>query len=269
MGEDDRSLRFTSGRVKRLRALLRARAERAETGLLVVEGTRAIEEAFDAGATVEALYAAPEASRRCPGLLERAAEAGVVVEWLAEGVAERVSDTVTPQPLFAVAASPVIDLRSLAADDLLVVLVGVREPGNAGTLVRSAEAAGASAVVFCRGSVDPSAPKVVRAAAGALFHLPVVRGEDPREVLDVLAERGVRRLATSARSGEAYDLVDWGERSALVLGNEARGLPAELDEALDGWVTIPHEGRSGSINVAMAGSVVLFEAARQRRHRCR
>ncbi|HVM41629.1 MAG TPA: RNA methyltransferase, partial [Acidimicrobiia bacterium] len=143
-----------------------------------------------------------------------------------------------------------------------VVLVDVREPGNAGTIVRGAEAAGATAVVFCRGSADPFAPKVVRASAGALFHVPVVVGGEPGEVLDVLAQRGVRRLGTAVNAGVSYTELDWTVPTAIVVGNEAWGLPPTAP--VDAMVTIPMPGRSESLNVAMATAILLFEAARQR-----
>lgn len=256
---------FTSAPVQRLRSLLSRRATREEAGAFVVEGVRAVADALGTGATLEVVFAAPEADHRCPELLEAARARQIPVERLAAGVTERVSDTVTPQPVLAVARIPHHTLAELADTSLLVVLADVREPGNAGTIVRSAEAAGASAVVFCRGSVDPWAPKVVRASAGAVLHLPIVQGGDAGEVLEVLAQREVRRLGTTARGGVVYDEVDWSPPTALVFGNEAWGLPEPVADRLDGTVTIPIAGRTESLNVAMAASILLFEATRGRR----
>lgn len=249
--------------VRRLRRLLARPSERRATGSLVVEGVRAVRTALDGGAAVEVVYAAPEASERAGDVLAAAREAGARVEWLAPGVLERVAGTVTPQPVLAVVGIVETTVGALTDRSLVVVLAGVREPGNAGTLVRSAEAAGASAVVFGRGSVDAWSPKVVRASAGALFHVPVISGET-REVLDLLAQAGVRRRGTAAAAGAPYDTVDWSEPTALVLGNEAWGVPRDVEPAIDEWVTIPLAGRSESLNVAMAGSVLLFEARRHR-----
>ena len=187
-----------------------------------------------------------------------------MVHRLAPGVLERVADTATPQPVLAVARRPVLGLDDLAGADLLVVGVDVRDPGNAGTLVRSAEAAGAQGVVFCRGSVDVTNPKTVRASAGALFHVPVVEGGDPQEVLGVLGDRGLVRIGAAARGGEQPDRVDFTRPVALVLGNEAWGLPEPVMAALDGVVTIPMPGRAESLNLGMAASILLYEACRQR-----
>lgn len=186
------------------------------------------------------------------------------VHTLQAGLIERVSDTVTPQPLLAIAPWIDVPLDTVRAADFLVVCVDVRDPGNAGTVLRSAEAAGASAVVFCDGSVDVFNPKTVRASAGSLFHVPVVNGGPVDDVLATLGTWGVRRLGTVAHGGAAYDEVDLRSPVALVLGNEANGLPEDV--VLDERVTIPMAGRGESLNVGMAAAVLAFEVARQRRH---
>jgi TrmH family RNA methyltransferase len=158
-----------------------------------------------------------------------------------------------------------VELGALDREGLVLVAVTVRDPGNAGTLIRSAEAAGASGVVFCGNSVDPHAPKVVRSSAGAVFGIPVVEADDPVKVLDALGGQGRRRLAAVASGGESFDRVDLTGPVALVLGNETDGLPARLDAHVDGRVTIPVEPPAESLNVGMAGTVLAFEAVRQRR----
>jgi RNA methyltransferase, TrmH family len=255
----------TDARVRRIRRLLHQRPVRRAEGAFVVEGANAIAAALLAGAELEALYVAPEAEATCPELLALAADRGLDVLPLAAGVLERVSDTVTPQPVLAVARRRPAILADLVTADLVVVGVDVRDPGNAGTLVRSAEAAGAQGVVFCRGSVDVTNPKTVRASAGALFHVPVVEGGDPQEVLGVLGEAGLVRIGTSARGGLPPDQADLAGRVALVFGNEAHGLPADVASGLDGMVTIPMAGRTESLNLGMAAAILLYEAQRQRR----
>jgi TrmH family RNA methyltransferase len=223
-----------------------------------------ITEALDAGVALEAIFVAPDAEAVRP-LLQRALDAGVRVHTLQAGLIERVSDTVTPQPVMAIAPWVDVPLDDIRASDFVVVCVDVRDPGNAGTVLRSAEAAGASAVVFCDGSVDVFNPKTVRASAGSLFHVPVVIGGSVDDVLRTLGEWGVRRLGTVARGGAPYDEVDLTVPIALVLGNEAHGLPDDV--ALDEPVTIPMAGSGESLNVGMACAVLAFEVARQRRHR--
>jgi TrmH family RNA methyltransferase len=186
------------------------------------------------------------------------------VHELAPGVIERVADTTTPQPVMAVAGAVDVPIASLAQASLVLVCVDVRDPGNLGTVLRSAEAAGAGGVACCDGSVDVYNPKCVRASAGALFHVPVVAGGDPLEVLATLESYGLRRLGTQPAGGTPYHRTDLGRPTALVLGNEAWGLPDEVSGLLDEEVTIPMAGRLESLNVGMAAAVLCFEAARQR-----
>jgi TrmH family RNA methyltransferase len=241
--------------VERLRRLLRRRSDRASERAFVVEGPKLVAEALAAGAPVEAVYVADGAEFDAP----------VPVRVLQRGVLERIADTVTPQPVLAVCGAVDVPLDAVGDATFVVVCVDLQDPGNAGTILRSAEASGAGAVVFAGASVDVSNPKAVRASAGSLFHVPVVNGGDAVAVLEELGRRGLRRLGTVARGGESLDDVDLTGPVALVLGNEAHGLPTEADALLDGHLTIPMAGRSESLNVGMATSVLCFEVARQRR----
>ncbi len=243
------------------------RSTRLAEGCFVVEGTKVLAEALDSRARVESIYVDRAAGREEEAVVARAAGAGCRVFDLAPGVLERVAGTVSPQAILAVVGAvdvPLSALRSAGAD-LVVVCADVRDPGNAGTVLRSAEASGAAMVVFCEGSVDVYNPKTVRASAGALFHVPVACAGGPAEVLPALAERGLRRLGTVARGGASYTDTDLRGPIALVLGNEAAGLPDSVGGHLDDLITIPMAGRSESLNVGMAAAVLCFEAARQRR----
>lgn len=246
----------------------------------MVEGVKVVGEALASGMEIESVYVDRSGSPdgAVDSLLEAAYAAGSRVFDLAPGVLARVADTVSPQPVMAVVRHmdvPLAALRRAAADgagagadagaDLVVVCVDVRDPGNAGTVLRSAEAAGATGVVCCDGSVDLFNPKTVRASAGSLFRLPVVAGGDPAEVLAELGSWGLSRLASTPRGGASYSEVDLTGPVALVVGNEAHGLPGGLDTLIDGWLTIPMAGRAESLNAGMAAAVLCFEAARQRR----
>ena len=235
----------------------------------MVEGPELLSMALDAGASVESVYLAP-GSRSVPAIAEvagRAYDAGARLFDLAPGVLERVSDTVTPQPVLAVVGLHEQKVAELADAALVVVCVDIRDPGNAGTVMRSADASGADGVVFCDGTVDPYNPKTVRASAGSVFHLPVIAGGSAVDLLDQLGPGGLglRRLGAVARGGEDYTSVDWTGRVVVVLGNEAQGLPDELIGRLEGTVTISLGGRAESLNVGVAGAVLCFEARRQRR----
>ena len=146
-----------------------------------------------------------------------------------------------------------------------MICVDVRDPGNMGTIIRTAGAAGAKAVICCQGAVDVFNPKTVRSSAGMLFHLPVVVAGEAIEVLDEVGRWELRRWGTAAHDGCEYTEVDLVQPTALVVGNEAHGLAESLAAHLDGTLRIPMAGSANSLNVATAASVLCFEVARQRR----
>ncbi|HET9601973.1 MAG TPA: RNA methyltransferase [Acidimicrobiales bacterium] len=221
--------------------------------MLVVEGLAMAELAAQAGWRVEAVFV-PAGTSAPGGVL-----GDVPCYELAPGVLERVATTDTPQPLLAVVEYRPRERQELTDAGFVVAAAGLADPGNLGTVLRTAEAAGVDAVVLTPDTVDATNPKVVRASAGALFHVPLV---DQVE-LGELRALGLRVLGTSSRAGTPYTETDFTGRVAIAVGNEARGLPD--DAPVDGWVTIPHAGRAESLNAAMAAAVVCFEAARQRR----
>jgi TrmH family RNA methyltransferase len=271
------------------------RSARQDEGRFVIEGVNLLEEALAAGANIEAVYVdgawadglhhvagledpsgepgqglVPTGRHdRLSGLLERCSELGARVFQLEPGVLARVAGTVTPQSVIAVVETPVFELMRLKArsPQLVVVCVGVRDPGNAGTVARSAWAAGADAVVCCEGTVDLWNPKAVRSSAGAVFHVPIVPAGPATEVLAEIGKWGLRRLGTASEGGADYASEDLTAGVAFVFGNEAAGLPLEeLRMQLDGLVSIPMARGAESINVGMAAAVVCFEVARQRRY---
>jgi RNA methyltransferase, TrmH family len=216
--------------------------------VFVVEGTTLVREAVDAGWPVEAQFVAPGVSPVPAG--------AAPVHELAPGVAERVAATETPPGLFAVVVAPTPDPALVTSAGFALVADRIADPGNLGTILRSAEAAGVDVVVVTAGTVDVLNPKVVRASAGALFHVPVLPA-DPRTVRDA----GLRLVGSSSHRGTPHTDADWSGRLAIVAGSEAHG----IDEALvDDWVRIEHRGRAESLNVAMAVTVLCFEAARHR-----
>ncbi|HEY7440173.1 MAG TPA: RNA methyltransferase [Acidimicrobiia bacterium] len=259
------SLGARHAEVKRLRALLREPEARAAEHAFVLEGPRLVDDALRRGVTLSALFLGPSASTAFAPLVARTDEAGIPRYLLKEGVLEKVGTTRTPQPVLAVAPMP--DPSAVAGIESgfpFVVTAGTSEPGNLGTLLRSAEAAGCSGVVCC-GGVDPYNPKVVRASAGAIFGVPVVERELD-EAIDALRASGCRVLGTAAEAEGArpYGELDLARSVAFVLGNEAHGLPDEIAGTLDETIRIPMSGEMESLNVAVAGSILLFESARQR-----
>ena len=249
--------------VKRLRALLNDRRAREAEGAFVVEGPRAVTSAFDHAAAIEVVYFGPGADVAFAALRERVEAAGIGWKTLKEGVLERVGSTVTPQPVLAVARKPEPRSEWLEHEGLVVVGVELADPGNVGTLLRSAEASAAAGILLSRGAVDAYNPKVVRASAGAIFGVPVMEEWSAVQALDALGELGRQRLGAVAGTGTPYADVDFCRPTAVVLGNEAHGLGDDVGALLDGHVTIPMAAQSESLNVAMAGTVLCFESARQ------
>ena len=269
-----------SGSVKEARKLQR-RSVREERGLFLVEGAKSIAEALTVPGCVREVYAGPTAvSDPAAALVVAAAQsADVRVRRCDDAAIAALADTVTPQGLVAVcglvaetvAAADLGD--RLSADEgsarLVVVCADVRDPGNAGTVIRCADAAGADAVVLAGSSVDPHNPKTVRATVGSLFHLPVLSAGDPAEVVAALREAGLQVLAADGSGevdlDEAADDGTLAAPTAWLMGNEAWGLPAELAAAASARVAIPIHGRAESLNLATAAAVCLYASARAQR----
>jgi RNA methyltransferase, TrmH family len=243
---------------------LRRRPGRDEAGAYLVEGSRAVIAALEANAPVQEVFLDPDGLDA--GLIEQAAARVVApLTLVSDRVINALSDSTSPQGAVAVVTAPLDHLDSMDADlDLVLVLAEVRDPGNAGTLLRSAVAAGAGAVFFSTGAVDVLNPKTVRAAAGNLWRTKVVRDADLGATVAGLRSRGFGVYGTAADARRGHDEVDLAGRSAIVIGNEAWGLPDEARALVDDIVSIRMPGPVDSLNAAIAGSIVLFEAVRQR-----
>jgi TrmH family RNA methyltransferase len=260
-----RSVRALSGRSARLR-----------TRRFVAEGPQAVREAVAAG-IVRDLYTTPEAAERHHEIIQAALTAGATVRSATAQVLAAMADTVTPQGLLAVCTLVDVPLdRVLAARPLLVaVLAQVRDPGNAGTVIRAADAAGADAVLLTDASVEVHNPKCVRASAGSLFHLPVVTGVPLAEATGRLRAAGLTLFAADgAGELDLDDLADAacaGDRTGLagptawLFGNEAWGLPVGDRALADATVRVPLHGRAESLNLAAAATVCLYASARAQR----
>ena len=256
-------LAASNDRIKRLRKLIKRRQARSSERAFVVEGPVLVAEALTAqsAGTIEIaeLYVGEELSS-----LPTGAEVVDELHWVRAGVLAGVLSTVSPQPVCAVVRVPEHTLESLADGPILGV-VDLRDPGNAGTLLRTAEAAGFAGVAMIGDSVDTTNPKVVRASAGARLRLPVLEMREVHHALASLRGSGRDVVATVVDSS-APGYVDADLASvALILGNEAAGLDHAVIGAADRTVTIPLAGPTESLNVAAAGAVLCFESLRQRR----
>ncbi len=254
-------------RVRSVRGLSR-RSARERSGLFLAEGPQAVREAvrWCPEALVE-VYVTAAAAARHTDVVDGATAAGVPVHACSDEVLAAMSDTSSPQGLLAVCRLlpgrlPASLGDVLAAEPRLVcVLSHVRDPGNAGTVLRAADAAGADAVIVSSASVDLFGPKVVRSTVGSLFHLPVVVEEPIERILDHLAAAGVRRLAADGAGPVVLSETDLRTRHAGVFGNEAWGLPDSVRAGCDEVVRVPIHGRAESLNLAMAATVCLYASA--------
>jgi TrmH family RNA methyltransferase len=244
---------------------MQKRSLRWSEGVCVLEGPDLIDAALDAGVEFEALYV-DTTSSTSPSIdasVARAQRAGVRVFGLAGGVLGKVADASTPQPLLGAVRFPVHDLASIPATGLVLVLHDVRDPGNAGTIIRSADASGVTAVVLTGQSVDPFNPKTLRATAGSIFHLPVCVGE-LEATLEHFVAGGAATIATVVRGGRGYREVDFMTASVVVIGNEAEGLNDVTIASCQSSISIPMAGKSESLNAGVAASLIAFEALWQR-----
>ena len=244
-------------RVERVRELRTARGRRAE-GRFAVEGPTLLEEAGRSGLRPREIYLTATALGRFdPGRFEAD---GVPVFLLPERAFARLSDLESPSGVLSVFDLPQrTPAEILARPGAVLLLAGVNDPGNAGTLVRSAEAFGAAGVLFGRGGADPFAPKVVRAAMGSIFRLPVAAVE-PDEIVAAAAAAGRPLIATDVE-GEELGVVGIPPNAVFAIGNERRGVRDWLPR-WDRAIRIPQQGAAESLNAAVAGSILLYEAAR-------
>jgi TrmH family RNA methyltransferase len=255
-----------SPRVRSVAKLARREA-RATTGLFLLEGPQAVAEAltFRPQLVVE-LYATPTAIERYTDIAQAAVDAGVDVEFVTEHVLDTMADTVTPQGIVAVCHQFPTSVKDIlrSTPTLVAILEEVRDPGNAGTIIRAADAAGADGVIFTGRSVDLYNPKVVRSSTGSIFHLPVAVGAELESVLEKAREAGLTVLAADIKGDDLLEARReglLGRPTAWVFGNEARGLSDEHFALVDRAITVPIYGHAESMNLATAASVCLYESA--------
>ena len=256
-------------RSPRVRAVakLANRAARSETGLFLLEGPQAVAEALTyRPELVVELYATPTALERYTDIADTAVEAGVDVEFVTEQVLETMADTVTPQGFVAVCHQFPTSVKDIFGGQprLIAILEEVRDPGNAGTIIRAADAAGADAVILTGRSVDLYNPKVVRSSTGSIFHLPVAVGVTLEDVRDRAREAGLQLFAADIKGTDLLQARNEGlllAPTAWLFGNEARGLSDEDLAKVDRSISVPIYGHAESMNLATAASVCLYESA--------
>jgi TrmH family RNA methyltransferase len=259
-----------SPRVKAARQLAK-RAMRERAGSFLAEGPQAVGEALARDGVVTELFLTAAARSRHGGMAARASRQGAAVHVVSGEVMAELAQTVTPQGILAVCRFVDVPLATLAgaAPRLVVILANVRDPGNAGTVLRTADAAGAAGVIFSDASVDPYNSKCVRASAGSIFHTDVVLGGPVADTVSKLRAAGLRVLAADGSTGQPLDQVEprgvLAGPTAWLFGNEAWGLPDDLLALADEPVAVPIYGQAESLNLAAAAAVCLYASARAQR----
>ncbi len=235
---------------------------RRRAARFLAEGPNLVEAALRRG-LVSDVFATEDAAARFADLL-----AGTPTQLVTERAAKALSDTVTPVGLVAVCAIPDAGLEQVLAEapTLVAVPVGVSEPGNAGTIIRVADAMGADAVILAGPSVDPYNGKCLRASAGSIFSIPVIAEPDTDAVVAGLRDAGLQVLATVLDGSVSLDDVDLARPTAWLFGPEAHGLPADVVELATARVRIPMAGNAESLNIGSAAAICLYQSARASRH---
>lgn len=238
--------------------------ELTEEGECGVEGVKLIEEATRSRLKVKAVVFSQSGSARADRLLPQiSAHAEAIV--VSDDIFKNVVDTETPQGVAALVEMPEWSLEDLApkGDELIAVCGGVQDPGNLGTIIRSAEAFGAAGIVLGEGTVSQYNSKVVRSSAGSIFRMPCVKAKLASAMM-ILKARGLRLAGTSSHKGKALAEADLTGGIAIFVGSEGSGLPKDIAAQIDEWVKIPHSDKVESLNAGVAASVILYEASRQR-----
>jgi TrmH family RNA methyltransferase len=246
-------------------AKLTKKESRVETGLFLLEGPQGLKEALQRPKLVEKIFATEAFKEKYPDLISRAEQSRVTLTLVSDAALKSLSDTTTPQGVVAVCQQFHVSLEDVLASKpkLIAFLAQIRDPGNAGTVLRAADAAGADAVVFSKGSVDIYNPKVVRSTTGSMFHLPFVVEADIDLAIQTFKDSGLQVLAADINGSSLAGL----DSSTLVkptvwlFGNEAWGLEPEVASLADTLVQVPIYGAAESLNLATAASVCLYASA--------
>lgn len=240
-------------------------AARRKSGRFLAEGANSVDAALSTGAVVE-LFCTEQALERFAELVNSAANTGVTISVVSDRAARTLSDTITPTGIVAVCRTVIRERtdESVEAPRLIAVGQALAEPGNVGTLIRVSDALGAEAVWLTEGTVDPENPKAVRASAGSLFHMPVVRGIAESELVDHAHARGLQVVVATGDGDVSIEDADdvLAGPTAWVFGNEAHGVPDALSGAADVRIRIPLRGRAESLNIVTAASICLHTSAR-------
>jgi TrmH family RNA methyltransferase len=255
-------------RVIKLIINLNRRNYRDKKGLFFVEGERILEEAINSDYKIKYLICSQSyVKKKNHKLIDRLIYKGLNIYVIDDKLMEEISDTVTPQGIIAVVEKKIIHVESIlnsSANHFLLIVDGVRDPGNLGTIIRTAHACGVNGVFLIKGTVDQFNPKVLRSAAGSIFHVPILMLEDTEQTIIDLKKAGINIIISHLRGDKFPFNVDLKKPIAIVVGNEAFGVNPKLADICNNLVKIPMPGNAESLNVAVAAGILMYEVVRQR-----
>lgn len=255
----------SNAQVKNIIQLLQKTKARKKQGLFVVEGWKMCREM--PADWMKSVYVTDDFYQKMPPQDREIYEQKGILQVVSESVFCHMSDTKTPQGILGVGIQPAYTLEQLLGGlrPLILVLEDLQDPGNVGTILRTAEGAGASGVVLSRQSTDLFSPKTVRSTMGSIYRMPFYYADDLPETVKKIQQDGYRVYAADLAGGQIYDDKDYTGKTALLIGNEGNGLSPALLALADASIYIPMEGHAESLNAAMAAGILMYEAARQRR----
>lgn len=253
-----------NGQIKEIVKLQKNARWRRKAGLFVVEGGKMVREAAFYG-KLQNIYLSEEAVQESREILEGLEE--YPCETVSAPVFRAITDTVTPQGILGLVKMPSYSWEEMRGEEkeCFLLLDDLRDPGNLGTIMRTAEGAGMSGVILSKESVDLFNPKVVRATMGAIFRMPFCYVENLADAIGTLKKQGIPVYGTMMQGSSLYDQVDYTGGAGIVIGNEARGISPGVEQCLSAKVRIPMGGKLESLNAAVAAAVLMYEVARQKR----
>ena len=253
----------TNQQVKDIIKLQKQAKYRNKTSLFITEGIKMISEAACSGSLVK-IYISKSIMEGRKDIPEKLLKE-YPYEIVSDKVFSHISDTVTTQGILGIAKQPVYNIEDILNDErhMWLLLDDVRDPGNLGTILRTAEGAGMSAVIMGKGTADLFNPKTVRSTMGAIFRMPFVYVDDITEIIKQIKDNGYSVYGTAMKGSITYDMADYTKGAGIVIGNEANGIQDSVLECITGSINIPMDGKLESLNAAVAAAVVMYEAARQ------
>ena len=253
--------RASTSQMKNIGKLLKQAKVRNEQGLFVVEGKKMFEEARDQGhVSIEKAYVSSSYIEQYVSN-ERAYFQGVDYELVSDTVMKEISDTITPQGIIALIQQPKYEQKDMLYKERvrLLLLEDVRDPGNLGTMIRTSEGAGVTGIILSKNSVDIFNPKVIRSTMGSIYRMPFLYVEDFEKAVLELKKSGIAVYAAHLEGAVLYDTVDYGKKSAILIGNEANGLTKEVSKLATQCIKIPMDGQVESLNAAIAAAILMYE----------